>query len=511
MGSRTWFSLKRASLPVALGIAIGAGSQPLKGAAVPDFSLVGFAALDGFSTNGTLLAGGTTGGAAGLRVQVSTLADLVQHLESDAPRVIELTQDIDMAPLANHQGGFPTDYPVGEIRVHSDKTLCSKHGATLRRGTLRLGKGPTGRHNIIIRNLRFRDLWVPDPTGKYDEYGWDYIGLEAGSHHVWIDHCDFERAYDGMIDVKGGADYVTVSWCVFRDQKKCNLVGASDNSGATDRGHLNITLHHNWYQDVAERTPRMRFGNAHVFNLYCVNLGGKGIQSTVDAATLVEAAFFETPKTGSYPTLEANGGPAGIVKVVGSRIVNAPGVNVAFREFGAREFRFNPPFATPEPPYPYTAHPVDEVPGVVTRWAGPGKIGFELWRLEHFTPDQLRETDLSGPGASPAGDGVPNLLKYAFGLGPFEQAVSPWITLRLDEGRGMLAYARPASATDVSYRVEVSQDLEAWTESGIHHAATGTNASGLQTWEARQTTPPTARFFFRMRIGFSGPADSGSP
>ena len=63
--------------------------------------------------------------------------------------------------------------------------------------------------NVIIRNLRFRDLWVYDPTGNYDTYGWDYIHLEEGSHHVWVDHCDLDQAYDGMIDLSHGADYLT--------------------------------------------------------------------------------------------------------------------------------------------------------------------------------------------------------------------------------------------------------------------------------------------------------------
>src|SRR6185369_6261300 len=139
-------------------------------------------------------------------------------------------------------------------------------------------------------------LTCPSPIA-IRRYGWDYIGLEGGSHHIWVDHCDFEQVYDGMVDVTHGSDYVTVSWNVFRLQKKCSLVGHSDSASAQaeDTGHLNVTFHHNYYVDVDERMPRMRFGNAHVFNLYCENLVGNGIQSTANAATLVENVYFHPP------------------------------------------------------------------------------------------------------------------------------------------------------------------------------------------------------------------------
>ncbi|HZO85334.1 MAG TPA: hypothetical protein VFC26_08985, partial [Verrucomicrobiae bacterium] len=256
---------------------------------------MGFASLNGLGQNGT------TGGSGGQQVQVSSLADFVRYCETNATLLVEVMNDIDCSPLANNSGGFPIDYPVGEILINSNKTIYSRNGATIRRATLRVGKGPNGKHNIIIRNLKFRDLWVLDPTGSYDTYGWDYIGVEAGSHHIWVDHCDFENSYDGAVDIKGASDFATVSWNIFRAQKKCNLVGASD-SATSDRGRLNVTYHHNWYDRVDERIPRMRFGNAHVFNLYCNNLGGKGIQSTTEAATLVENVYFLHPRSGSAPT-----------------------------------------------------------------------------------------------------------------------------------------------------------------------------------------------------------------
>jgi len=408
--------------------------------AAPDFGLAGFASLNALGQNGT------TGGAGGPRVQVTRLAEFVHYAQTNAPFRVEVMNDLDLSPLANANQGFPTNYPTGEVLVNSNKTIYSKNGSALRRGSLRIGKGANGKHNVIIRNLNFRDLWVLDPTGAYDQYGWDYISIESRSHHVWVDHCDFEQVYDGMVDIKGGSDFVTVSWNVFRLQKKCSLVGHSDSATAAevDRGHLNVTFHHNWYDRVDERIPRIRFGNAHVFNLYCNGLGGRGIQSTAEAATLVEHVYFFQPRPGSRPTVEENGGPTGTVKVVNSVIVNLPGVNAQFRQFGESNFTFNAPFAAPAPPYPYLLDPVGDVPGIVTNHAGVGRIQFTLWREEQFTPQQLGDASVSGPNADPDEDGASNQDEFVAGTIPTQAASVLRITSAAVEGTNLVIHWKTA-------------------------------------------------------------------
>jgi len=343
--------------------------SPLRAAdSRPNFDLIGFATLEGHGQKGT------SGGQGGEHRQVRTLPELVAALKDNTPRLVELLDDVDLSPLTNSAAGSPPEFPTGRIFVGSNKTLFSRGvGAVIRRGTLEIVR----QQNIILQNLKFRDLWVHDPSGKYDQWGWDYVAIDR-SHHVWVDHCDFERVYDGMVDVKKGADLVTLSWNIFRDQKKCLLVGHSDSAttAALDRGRLNLTLHHNWFDRVDERIPRMRIGNAHVFNNYITGLGGKGIQSTSGAAVLVEHCVFDQPKPRAQPTVEENDSAKGTVKVVNSRIINAPGAMVVFREHGAENFSFNAPFAGARPPYACTPDPVEIVPGVVTNFAGVGRLEF---------------------------------------------------------------------------------------------------------------------------------------
>ncbi len=190
----------------------------------PSYPPPGALDLEGFAS----LGGGTSGGGVPepgdvARYKVIDAATsspahaLRSHLQGTQPVVIELRTDVDLGALDN-QVRPPLVSPeliqsrLGTIAVGSNKTLFSARGATLRHGTLDLD----GSRNVIVRNLRFRGLWEWDEAtrGEYDRQGWDFIVLN-GARNVWIDHCDFGKAYDGPLDVVRGSDLVTVSWTRF--------------------------------------------------------------------------------------------------------------------------------------------------------------------------------------------------------------------------------------------------------------------------------------------------------
>jgi pectate lyase len=127
--------------------------------------------------------------------------------------------------------------------------------------------------------------------------------------------------------------------------------------------------------------------------------------------------------------------------------------------------------------------------------------GFQQWQSSQFSPEQLTNPAISGPLASPAGDGVPNIAKYAFGLLPFVPAPSPVVGFAVDGSGGVLSYQRPISVTDISYHVALSTNLSLWSESGVTQQMTGAT-NGLQYWEARPSAPVGAPLFFRMSLGY---------
>ena len=138
---------------------------------------------------------------------------------------------------------------------------------------------------IVLRNLRFHGVrdhfpaWDP-LDGAEGEWNSSYDALSlVRARRVWIDHCDFESAHpprervfgrvfetnDGLLDIVRASDLVTVSWCRFARHDKTMLIGGSDRH-EDDEGLLRVTLHHNLWEDCAERTPRVRFGRVHVVN-----------------------------------------------------------------------------------------------------------------------------------------------------------------------------------------------------------------------------------------------------
>jgi hypothetical protein len=92
----------------------------------------------------------------------------------------------------------------------------------------------------------------------------------------------------------------------------------------------------------------------------------------------------------------------------------------------------------------------------------------QTWRDNHFgNPSNI---GAGADTASPAGDGVPNLIKYALGLDPHTPAAGsqlPSGSIQPDSGQSYLTLTvnTVAQASDVTYAVEVSGDLQSWTSS----------------------------------------------
>ncbi|WP_322923764.1 hypothetical protein [Paenibacillus campi] len=297
--------------------------------------------LTGFSTGNT--GGGNIDETDARYKKVYTATDLAQALKKGSGvKVIEVMNDLNLgwnelptaaqtSPFAEHNN--PLTHPVlkqtGVSKLTIDSfnglTIFSNNGSTIKHVGITVKRSS----NLVIRNLAFDELWEWDEAtkGDYDKNDWDYLTLEQ-SNKVWIDHCTFNKAYDGVVDVKKGSSGVTISWSSFRSddgssnswvsqqvqameadkssypmynylrssavglseqdiiaiaggQKKTHLVGATQ--FASDNANLEVTLHHNYYYNSQDRMPRLRGGNAHVYNI------------VMDASGLVAAKAKLTP------------------------------------------------------------------------------------------------------------------------------------------------------------------------------------------------------------------------
>ncbi|QMV06217.1 pectate lyase family protein [Streptomyces lincolnensis] len=171
-----------------------------------------------------------------------------------------------------------------ELLVGSNTTIVGLKSAVLKGASLQVKNAD----NVIVRNLDLRDaydcfpVWQPNTGGLGDwKTAYDTLWL-SGATHVWVDHVTlsdkghpdaaepthFARNYlrhDGLLDITNGSDLITVSWSRFAGHDKAMLIGNGD-TATGDRGRLRVTLHHNEFESVVQRAPRVRFGQVHLYN-----------------------------------------------------------------------------------------------------------------------------------------------------------------------------------------------------------------------------------------------------
>lgn len=168
-----------------------------------------------------------------------------------------------------------------------------------------------------------------DPTdGALGNWNSKYDGIGiVTSSNIWIDHLTLSdgdhpdsdepivfgkrvQRHDGLIDITEGSDGITLSFNKFLNHDKTHLIGNNDagNLGPGDTGKLHVTMYGNHYFNSIQRSPRVRFGEVHVFNNFFEGVSsgsekityyfGMGINSTI----LSERNAFEINGTESMTT-----------------------------------------------------------------------------------------------------------------------------------------------------------------------------------------------------------------
>jgi pectate lyase len=136
----------------------------------------------------------------------------------------------------------------------------------------------------------------PNGTPAYRGGRWntEYDNLSVmNAERVWIDHNSFNdeprsdgqfpplfaapfneptqktQHHDGNVDVTLLGTKVTISNNYFSRHDKTNLLGGSDVANLVPDygpGKIDVTFHGNYYQDIVQRAPRVRFGKVHAYN-----------------------------------------------------------------------------------------------------------------------------------------------------------------------------------------------------------------------------------------------------
>lgn len=375
-------------LPSALVLSGALASHAL--AAAPDLSVRQVAPPDGWAAQ----AGGTRGGADAPAANVFTVTNAAQLRQAlgkgiQGSRIVQVAGLIDMS-----EGRAYTNKADqarrGLVALPANTTLVGiKPDAGFVNAHLKVSKVS----QVIIRKLKLHNPcdvepeW--DPQDGIDG-GWnaDFDGISIiASHHVWVDRNSFtdapatddtlpvehgkvKQCHDGSLDIREGSDYVTVSYNHFALHAKNMLIGASDKA-LDDAGRLRVTISNNLFEYIASRSPRVRFGQVHLFNNYHVGdrkhpvyRHGYSIGVAKRARIVSHANAFEI--AGSRSCVDAvrpfaTGADAGSFADTGSLLNGA-----SLAPCGAA----SPSWSVP---YPFNPRQADAVPAHVRAHAGAGK------------------------------------------------------------------------------------------------------------------------------------------
>lgn len=313
--------------------------------------------------------GGTTGGSGENRVEVvvCTGEQMIAALKNKDPQ----------RPLTIWVNGTITLQNAKDSRIDiKDIRDVSIIGLGSQGEMAGIGFNIVRAQNIIIRNLRIHhvraNLGAPG----------DGISIEGPASNIWIDHNEIYNSltvddssltldqvkdyYDGLVDAKGDARYITISFNKFHNSWKTSLVGSSD----SDNYERTLTYHHNHWYNVNSRLPLFRFGKGHIYNNFYDGAVESGINSRMGAVIRIEHNHFANMKNPVMSMFSQQIGYWQLIDNIFENITWEPGAA------GSVIASDNQSTGELLVPYDYQQSliPVQQVKETVLRYAGVGKI-----------------------------------------------------------------------------------------------------------------------------------------
>ena len=121
----------------------------------------------------------------------------------------------------------------------------------------------------------------------------------------------------------------------------------------------------------------------------------------------------------------------------------------------------------------------------------PSGMTYATWKSSHFNAADASDEAISGPEADANGDGMVNLLSYAFNASPYETAALPELAVAPESIS--LSFIQHASSDDLIYRVEVSEDLKVWSTAGEMDGDPAPGAGNTQRVTIKAAPPAGTR------------------
>lgn len=221
----------------------------------------------------------TVGGLFGQTVYVSKDTDLISYLNSTEPYTIVVDGTINMQ---SHQ----------KTRIRDNKTIVGSYGGgklidcELRTNNEYGLEGDNPSDNIVFQNI---DFLAKNERGRILVQIWS-------SRQIWIDHCSFiselsrdvdevgkfiwiNTPYETYMDKKDrlrSPDYITISYCIFRNRFWTVAYGTQNDEYSRCR----TSVMYNWWDQCVRRCPQIGNGNMHVVNNYYSGNDNGNDQST---------------------------------------------------------------------------------------------------------------------------------------------------------------------------------------------------------------------------------------
>jgi hypothetical protein len=129
----------------------------------------------------------------------------------------------------------------------------------------------------------------------------------------------------------------------------------------------------------------------------------------------------------------------------------------------------------------------------------PENDSFSAWSERHFSPPELADPAISGPLADPKNSGLPNLLRYAFGLAPDQPASPSTVTRATPAGVLRFEFPRLKNATDIDYIPESFAGAGPWSPLPGPLTLVRDNGDGTDTVRVETAIDAPARLL-RLRV-----------